>query len=91
MTQESATEASLTHQTLEVLLRIHREVLDTEQVRGADNFFDRGGNSLLGIQVTRRIRSEFGVRVPAKAVFAAASLQDLAAVVAAARVEGARP
>ncbi|MFF9365239.1 phosphopantetheine-binding protein [Streptomyces griseoluteus] len=90
MTRQAITDASLTEQTLEVLLRIHREVLDTDRVRGTDNFFDLGGNSLLAIQITRRVRSELDVRLPAKAVFAAGSLQDLAAATAALRAEGAR-
>ncbi|MFE3634710.1 phosphopantetheine-binding protein [Streptomyces sp. NPDC059168] len=91
MTREAITDASLTEQTLELILRIHREVLDTDRVRGTDNFFDLGGNSLLAIQITRRVRSELGVRLPAKAVFAAGSLQDLAVATAALRAEGARP
>jgi hypothetical protein len=79
------TERSLAEETLEVLLRIHREILDTDRIGAGDNFFDVGGNSLLALQIVRRIRGEFGVRVSAKAVFAAPSLQHLAVVTAAAR------
>ncbi|WP_328380550.1 phosphopantetheine-binding protein (plasmid) [Streptomyces sp. NBC_00440] len=82
---------TLEEQTLEVLLRIHCEVLDTDRVGAGDNFFDLGGTSMTGVRITRRIQQEFGVRVPAKAVFAAASLADLATVTAAARAEGAGP
>ncbi|MER5968944.1 condensation domain-containing protein [Streptomyces sp. NPDC002055] len=71
--------------TLTALLRIHREVLEKEAVTPTDNFYDLGGNSLLGMRMIKRIAEVLGVRTPAKAVFTADCVQDLAAQVDAAR------
>ncbi|MFD7919952.1 condensation domain-containing protein [Streptomyces sp. NPDC059740] len=71
-------------ETLAALLRIHREVLDDEGIGPEDNFYDHGGNSLLALRIIRRIAEELGVRAPARAVFTAPTVADLATQVAAA-------
>ncbi|MFJ7899680.1 condensation domain-containing protein [Streptomyces sp. NPDC096198] len=64
--------------TLEVLLRVHREVLETQDIGPDDNFFDLGGNSLLAFRVIKRTAERLGVRVSARSVFTADSIRDLA-------------
>ncbi len=49
--------------TEELLTAIWRDVLRLERVGVEDNFFDLGGNSLLGLRVIDRIRSQFGLKV----------------------------
>ncbi len=49
--------------TEEILTAIWRDVLRLEGVGVEDNFFDLGGNSLLGLRVIDRIESRFGLKV----------------------------
>jgi amino acid adenylation domain-containing protein len=49
--------------TEEILTAIWRDVLRLEGVGVEDNFFDLGGNSLLGLRVIERIESRFGLKV----------------------------
>jgi hypothetical protein len=64
--------------TLDALLRIHREVLESRDVAPTDNFFDLGGNSLLAFRVIKRTAEQLGVRVSARSVFTAGSVRELA-------------
>lgn len=79
--------------TLATVLRIHCEVLERDGIGAEDNFYDHGGNSLLALRVIRRIAEETKIRVPARAVFTAATLGELAREVdvAAARDERSAP
>jgi amino acid adenylation domain-containing protein len=53
-----------------------------------DGFFAMGGHSLLAMQLLARIRGAFGVDVPIRAVFEAASLREMAARIDAVRAAG---
>lgn len=59
--QPSATEAALA--------KIWAEVLKCGPLDGHANFFELGGHSLLAARVVSRIRAEFGVPVPVRALF----------------------
>ncbi|MEW1551457.1 non-ribosomal peptide synthetase [Streptomyces tsukubensis] len=54
-------------------------VLRASSVGPDDNFFKLGGHSLLAIKLVSRVRSELGVALPVKAVYAHPRLRDLAA------------
>jgi len=54
------------------------EVLEVERAGLADNFFDLGGHSLHATAVVSRIRARFGVEVPLRTIFEAATLGDFA-------------
>ncbi|MFD3937510.1 non-ribosomal peptide synthetase [Streptomyces sp. NPDC058611] len=56
-------------------------VLGVPQARPEDNFFDLGGHSVLATLFAREIRKEFGVVIPMRTIFEAATLAELAAVV----------
>ncbi|HEX7736861.1 MAG TPA: amino acid adenylation domain-containing protein, partial [Ktedonobacteraceae bacterium] len=54
------------------------EILRVERLGVNDNFFELGGNSLLIAQVTARIESALGIRIPPAAFFAEPSISGLA-------------
>ncbi len=74
----------------EVLSGIWAEVLGTGPVGAEDGFFERGGHSLLAMQVVARVRGAFGVEVPLRAFFEARTVAGLARRVEALRSTGAR-
>ncbi|MGI5429074.1 condensation domain-containing protein [Streptomyces sp. CA-179760] len=63
---------------MNALLRIHRELLQAPDIAPDDNFFDRGGNSILAFRLIRLVAEELGVRLSARTVFTAASVRELA-------------
>jgi amino acid adenylation domain-containing protein len=55
--------AAPVNSTEEILTAIWTDILRLELVGVEDNFFDLGGNSLLGLRVIDRIQSQFGFKV----------------------------
>ncbi|WSM44175.1 phosphopantetheine-binding protein [Streptomyces cellulosae] len=53
----------------ELLCGLFAEVLDLPEVEVDQDFFELGGNSLLAIRLTNRIRAAFGVTMEVKEVF----------------------
>jgi amino acid adenylation domain-containing protein len=64
------------------LAQIWTEVLSLEQVGIHDNFLELGGHSLLAMQVASRVHDTFHVEVPLKSLFEAATVADMAEVIA---------
>ncbi len=62
----------------EVLAGIWSGVLRLSRIGALDNFFDLGGHSLNATTVTAQVRSTFRVELPARAVFEAPTLAELA-------------
>lgn len=65
-----------------------REALQVERVGLDDNFFELGGHSLLATQVVARVRRDFDLEFPLRALFEAVTLQAFADRVAQARFSG---
>ncbi|MCP4663055.1 MAG: amino acid adenylation domain-containing protein, partial [bacterium] len=63
----------------ETLARIWSQVLSVDQVGADDNFFDLGGDSILGIQVVAKAQ-EAGLRLTPKDLFQSQTIAELAAV-----------
>ncbi|QEH34736.1 Linear gramicidin synthase subunit B [Aquisphaera giovannonii] len=66
------------------------ELLGTGPLGASDNFFDRGGHSLLAAQLLGRLRQTFGVEVPLRAFVDDATVAGLARRIEAALAGGAR-
>ena len=67
----------------ELLAGIWSSVLGVERVGREDHFFERGGHSLLAMQVVSRVREVFGVELPVRRLFEAPTLGALAERIAA--------
>jgi amino acid adenylation domain-containing protein len=63
------------------MARLWASLLGLEKVGVKTSFFELGGHSLLATQCVARIRDEFGVDVPVKALFTAPTIEDLVRVV----------
>ena len=66
------------------LAEIWREALGVGQVGVRDDFFELGGNSLVAIQVTARVRKLLGVKLSVRDLFEAPTISRLAETIAAA-------
>ena len=62
----------------EVVAGIWEELLQVNQVRGDDNFFDLGGHSLLGTLLITRLRRAFQMELPLSLLFESPTVTQLA-------------
>lgn len=60
---------------------VFQEILGGTEIRGGDDFFDLGGDSLSATQLVARIREVFLVRLPLTAVFDTPTVDGLAQVI----------
>jgi amino acid adenylation domain-containing protein len=63
------------------------DVLNVDRVGIEDNFFDRGGHSLLAMRVTSRVPQAFGVELPVRALFEAPTVEAFLERIAQRRAE----
>lgn len=73
-----STRVPLTTDAQRQLADVWRGLLGVDDIGAGDGFFDLGGNSLLAMRLTFRIRDAFGVEVPIREVYRATTLADLA-------------
>ncbi|HEY8207799.1 MAG TPA: amino acid adenylation domain-containing protein [Myxococcaceae bacterium] len=64
--------------TEEMLSALWAELLELPRVGRADNFFERGGHSLIAIQIVSRVRRAFGVELPVRALFEEPTVEGIA-------------
>jgi len=65
-------------ETEKALAALWKALLDVEQVGAGSNFFELGGHSLLAGQLIARIREQFGIELPLRALFDTPTLGHLA-------------
>ncbi|MQY10375.1 D-alanine--poly(phosphoribitol) ligase subunit 1 [Streptomyces sp. RB5] len=65
----------------QILCGLCEKLLGREHVTAGDNFFDLGGHSLLAMRLISRVRTEFGVELGIQAVFEAADIGALTALI----------
>jgi len=70
------------------LARIWMQALGIASVGSSDDFFALGGDSLRAARVMARVRDDFEVEVPLRAIFECRTIEHLAATVEAARAAG---
>jgi glyine---[glycyl-carrier protein] ligase len=64
-----------------IIHTIWTTVLGNPTINTTDNFFTLGGHSLLATQITTRIRREFGIPLPLRAIFENPTITQLATAV----------
>lgn len=74
----------------ETLVDIWSAVLGREKVGVEDNFFEIGGQSLLGTQVISRIRESFEIEVPVRMIFQEPTITGLSSYLEEALLRGER-
>ncbi len=72
--------------TEEVVAGICGQLLNVEKVGAFHNFFELGGHSLLATQLVSRLKSNFKVEIPLRAVFESPTISGLAMAVDQAKV-----
>lgn len=73
--------AAPTTELEETLAGFWAELLGLEKVGIHDNFFDLGGNSLLGTKLFTRLRNEFQVDLSMRTIFEASTVAELSVVI----------
>ena len=63
-----------------IVLEIFKNVLDDPTVKPEDDFFQKGGDSLMAMRITSKINNRYGIDLPISSLFeapTAASLSDI--------------
>ncbi len=75
----------------ETLAGIWKEVLRLDTVGVRDDFFERGGHSLVATRLVSQIRDRFDVEVPIRAIFEKRTIEQLALYIAELQANAAAP
>ncbi|MFJ4878284.1 amino acid adenylation domain-containing protein [Streptomyces sp. NPDC088745] len=59
------------------LCALAARVLEVPEVAPDDNFFDRGGHSVLAVRLAKAVREEWGMNLPVRAVFERPTMAEL--------------
>jgi acyl carrier protein len=65
--------------TEERLAIIWKELLQVEQVGVYDDFFEKGGHSLLAMRAISAIQKEFSLEIPLRVLFESTTIADISA------------
>jgi acyl transferase domain-containing protein len=76
-----------TNETERRIIKRYQELLGIEEVGIHDNFFDLGGNSLIGTQLIAQLRQDFQIELPLRFLLEAPCVSELALVIEALLIE----
>ncbi|HKX32879.1 MAG TPA: SDR family NAD(P)-dependent oxidoreductase [Blastocatellia bacterium] len=65
----------------QIIVNVWQEVLGIDRLGIHDNFFDLGGNSLIGLKVISRLKKELNLEIPVVALFEGPTVSALAKVI----------
>jgi acyl carrier protein len=65
----------------EKIVDVWQELLGIDRVGVCDNFFEMGGNSLIGLKIMTRLRKELNMNLPVTALFEAPTVQTFAKLI----------
>jgi phthiocerol/phenolphthiocerol synthesis type-I polyketide synthase E len=71
----------------QVVVNVWQDTLGIDQLGIHDNFFDLGGNSLIGLKVISRLKRELNIDIPITALFEGPTVSALAKVISKEKVE----
>jgi phthiocerol/phenolphthiocerol synthesis type-I polyketide synthase E len=71
----------------QIIVNVWQEILGIDQLGIHDNFFDLGGNSLIGLKVISRLKKELKIDIPVIALFEGPTVSALAKVISKGRAE----
>lgn len=74
-------DGSPNNQTEQTIRLVWQEVLGIEPIGLNDDFFELGGDSLIGIQLMSRLRTEFALELPMNSLFESPTIAGLAEIV----------
>ncbi len=78
-------------ETEETLTRIWQDLLGIDAIGVEDDFFNLGGDSLIGTQLITRVKAGFGVKLPMKSVYLHRTIRSVSTVIEDALVSQASP
>lgn len=78
--ERAAVPAAPLTQTEQQIAEIWSEVLGVQPVGRSGHFFELGGQSLLAMRMVARIRRRFGIRIPARTIFDAPTVEHFSAL-----------
>ncbi|EPX59034.1 Malonyl CoA-acyl carrier protein transacylase [Cystobacter fuscus DSM 2262] len=68
-------------ETEKTLADIWQELLGIQGIGATDNFFDLGGDSLIGTQLLSRVRKSFGVKLSTKSIYGHPTIRSLSSAI----------
>jgi phthiocerol/phenolphthiocerol synthesis type-I polyketide synthase E len=71
-----------------VVVNVWQDILGIDQLGIQDNFFDLGGNSLIGLKVISRLKKELNIDIPITALFEGPTVSALAKVISKEKADG---
>jgi hypothetical protein len=65
------------------ITQVWKDVFQLEQIGREENFFELGGNSLLGMDLTELLANRLGIQIPVLVLFRFPTIRELAEIIAA--------
>ncbi|MFB8103668.1 amino acid adenylation domain-containing protein [Streptomyces sp. NPDC056007] len=65
------------------LCELAARVLEVDTVEPGDNFFDRGGHSVLAVRLSKAVRDDWGMTLPVRAIFERPTMAELGGLLSA--------